>query len=90
MCEAKIIRLLRLKHKLTTTELSESIGVSQSRYSRIELEDITATEHLNKLLNHGFERLIQSRIDSICELQADYLKYKSKLLYYLGNGDESI
>lgn len=90
MCKTKVIRLLRLKHKLTTTELSESIGVSQSRYSRIELDDITATEHLNTLLNHGFERLIQSRINSICELQADYLKYKGKLLCCLGNGDESI
>lgn len=90
MCETKVIRLLRLKHRLTTTELSENIGVSQSRYSRIELEDITATEHLNNRVNLGFERLIQSRIDNICELQADYLKYKGKLLCCFGNGDESI
>lgn len=89
MYESKIIRLIRIKHRITTTELSRSMGISQGRYSQIELDELTHTKQLQELAAKGLKKIIEKRFYDACELEADYLKYKDNLLGFLPKWEES-
>lgn len=80
MYQEKILRYIRLKNGISTLEMSKALGISQPRYTHIELSDKSSSEHSQKLLESGFENLIAQRKKSVLELEADYQKYKDKLL----------
>lgn len=84
MYSCKVIRYLRLKHKITTREMGIVMGISQPRYMEIELSEDLATPNLQAKVSKGIIDLIAQRKVSITALEADFEKYKDILLEQRG------
>lgn len=78
----KTMRALRLKHRVTYSELAQGAGVSIQRIVAIELSQARKKSKQLSLMQKAFEKAIEKRKASVEQLCADYSKLKARLLCY--------
>ncbi|MEG0756090.1 MAG: helix-turn-helix transcriptional regulator [Oscillospiraceae bacterium] len=74
------MRVLRLKHNISTAQLAAAIQVSQQWISAIELSDTPRSPQTAELVCRAFETLLVARKSELLELEQDYLYHCDSLL----------
>ncbi len=74
------LRMLRLRHHVSLTELAAHAGLSGQYISRAELGEISATARLERQMNAALEAAISRRRTELHALEADYIAYQGTLL----------
>lgn len=74
------MRILRLKHNISTAQLAAAIHVSQQWISEIELSDAPRSPQTAELVCRAFETLLAARKSELFELEQDYLDHRDSLL----------
>ena len=74
------LRRLRLQHQITLRELEAVSGVSNQYISCAELGKTRAAVQLTGKMDTAIELLIANRKQELLLLEADFLKYRSRLL----------
>lgn len=84
--QCRLMRLLRIKHGITTRELARCTGLSQQRISELELTDQQPQEKTKALIAQGFHQVARSRQASHADLMEDLSKYDGMLLAAVEEG----
>ncbi len=74
------LRWLRLRYGIYLTELARITGVCNQHLSRAELKQSRATARLEDQLADAIEAVIANRKQELLLLEADFLKYRGRLL----------
>ena len=74
------LQLLRRQYHITLAELGAASGFSNQYISRAELGKIHATAQLEEKMDAAMETLIAGKKEKQLLLEADFLKYRGRLL----------
>lgn len=80
MKEITNLRRLRLRHGIYLTELAKITGICNQHISRAELRQTRATVRLEEQLADAVETVIAIRKQELLLLEADFRKYRGRLL----------
>lgn len=80
MVTTTCLRILRLKHRISLTELAKCSGVSNQLISCLELAYVRGTPHQEQRMAKALETVILQRRIALDELEKDYLDDKGRLL----------
>lgn len=78
--QARKIRLLRKKYRISLAELAAACGLSGQRVSEIELGITPLSPATTTKIQSGFEKLIEQHRLMLLNLNQDYTKHKQTLL----------
>ena len=91
MSSVTVMRLLRLKHKITAKELATAAGVSQQFVSDLELNKYKGrydcAPNGAPLMLKAFERIANERAREVCGLLADLSNNRHRLLEHMEDKD---
>lgn len=74
------LRILRLKHGISITELAKLAGVSDQHISRLELAQVHGTSRQEERVSTALSELIAQRHSDLLALEKDFLLNKGRLL----------
>jgi len=74
------LRILRLQHKITLQELSETADISFQQLHRLELCIASPTTYQEEKVAAALERLITERKSALVDLEHTYMMHKGSLL----------
>lgn len=80
MSKTTNLRWLRQRYGIYLTELARITGVCNQYISRAELKQSHATARLENQLADAIEAVISNRKQELLLLEADFLKYRGRLL----------
>ena len=78
--EARVMRLLRMKHRITRKELGDACRLSAQRISELELGTGHLTPETCGKVRSAFETVIDQREAALTLLWQDYQRYRGELL----------
>lgn len=76
----RIMRMLRLKHGISYTELSNASGISSQRLSQIELKPYQSTPYHRELVKSAMTDVVKMRKAALKSLEEDISLYGDRLL----------
>lgn len=88
MKEMTNLRRLRLRHGIYLTELAKITGICNQHISRAELRQTRTTARLEEQLADAVETVIAIRKQELLLLEADFLKYRGRLLELAEEGSD--
>lgn len=88
MKEITNLRRLRLRHGIYLTKLAKITGICNQHISRTELRQTRATARLEEQLADAVETVIANRKQELLLLEADFLKYRGRLLELAEEGSD--
>lgn len=74
------VRFLRLKYKISLVKLAAKAGISNQQLSRLELNQINATQYWEGKVTEAFLELIADEKTFLANLEKDFFLYKGRLL----------
>lgn len=74
------LRVLRLRHGISLTELASRAGISNQHLSRLELGGVKATPAQEKKIADAVGTLISDRRTALLTLEGDFLLHSGRLL----------
>jgi len=80
MAKQSNLHRLRRLHRVPLRELEAVSGLSNQYISCAELQKIPATAQMERKLDDAMEALITNRKQKLLLLEADFLKYRGRLL----------
>ena len=80
MSETTNLRCLRQRYGIHLAELARITGVCNQHISRAELKQSHATARLENQLADAIEAVISNRKQELLLLEADFLRYRGRLL----------
>ena len=86
--QTRRMRALRHKHGITMIQLAKCAGICQQLLSDIELGKEGASKHRSEMMDSAFLRLIGLRRKALSEMEADYQRYKGRLLEHIDEPEE--
>lgn len=82
------LRRLRLRYGIYLTELAKITGICNQHISRAELKQTHATARLEEQLADAMEAVIANRKEELRLLEADFRKYRGRLLEPVEDGSD--
>ncbi len=82
------LRRLRQRHGIYLTELAKITGICNQHISRAELKQTHSTVRLEAQLADAVETVIANRKQELLLLEADFLKYRGRLLELAEEGSD--
>ena len=80
MSEQSNLYRLRCRYHIPLSELADASGCSNQYISCVELRTMRATKRLSEKMDQAMEALIANRKQELLLLEADFLKYRGRLL----------
>lgn len=77
--QARKIRLLRKKYRITLAELAAVCSFSEQRISEIELGVTPLSPATTAKIQSGFEKLMEQHQEMLLHLNQDYTKHRETL-----------
>lgn len=74
------LRILRMRHRVTLSELAQEAGVSIQQVSRLELGEVTGTKYQEEKIASAWASLIRRRRTALVQMEKDGLSYSGGFL----------